>query len=63
MCRFFYNPSDGDERKLHAAAHKKYLGVIAFPGWKKENVVQEDVVEGVRILQVRSDLVSFVKLP
>ena len=52
-CQFFYNPSDSDERRLHAAAHKKYLGVIAFPGWKKETVVSEDVVNGVRVLQVK----------
>lgn len=53
-CRFVYQPGDLDDEKLHDAEHKKFSGVISFPGWKAEQKVVEDVFSGWKIVRVKA---------
>eukprot|EP00094_Tigriopus_californicus_P001315 TCALIF_01273-PA protein Name:"Similar to ESCO1 N-acetyltransferase ESCO1 (Homo sapiens)" AED:0.32 eAED:0.32 QI:0/0/0/0.33/1/1/3/0/525 len=53
-CGFFYTPGHVKEEKLHYVHHQKYLGIVAFPGWKVERCVFEDPINDSKILYVKT---------
>lgn len=53
-CGFFYTPGQVKEEKLHDAHHQKYLGIVAFPGWKVERCVFEDTVNNSKVVYVKA---------
>ena len=52
-CLFLYAKGDSHEERLHEAAHKKYLGIVGFAGWKNERLALEDDAGDWKVLRVK----------
>ena len=52
-CLFLYAKGDTHEERLHEAAHRKYLGIVGFAGWKNERLALEDDAGDWKVLRVK----------